>query len=130
MPGGQQSLVRAVYRAIGARDYEAGFALLSEDFEWSEPKSGLLGGTYRGSAEVGVALEAQLEVFDRFEVEPEAIVVLGDRVAVDVRQRVRGGASGAEVEVRIGHLWRVKGGKVTKLEVFAARDQLSSRKCA
>jgi ketosteroid isomerase-like protein len=116
-----EALVRAVYEAISLRDYDAGFALLSDDFEWREPESGLLGGTHRGLAEARAAIEAQLEVFDQFEVEPEAITVEGERVAVEVRQRVRGGASGAEVEVRIGHLWTVEGGKLIRLEVFPER---------
>ena len=33
------NLVRALYTAIRERNYEAGFALLSEDFEWLDPPS-------------------------------------------------------------------------------------------
>lgn len=118
-----EGLVRAVYRAISRRDYEGGFALLSEDFEWREPKSGLLGGTHTGVAQARAAIEAQLEVFDQFEVEPEVVTVDGERVAVEVRQRVRGSASGAEVEVRIGHLWTAEAGKLIRLEVFPERAE-------
>jgi ketosteroid isomerase-like protein len=39
-----------------------------------------------------------------------------------VRQRARGGASGVELEIRIGHLWTVRDGKIARLDVFAARD--------
>ena len=116
------SVVRAVYEAINSRDYEAGFALLDDSFEWVEPEQGLLGGTHRGFEEIRRAIDAQLEVFDEFMIEPEEFHEHGDHVAVPIRQRARGGVSGVEVEIRIGHLWTVKNGRVVRLEVFAARE--------
>jgi hypothetical protein len=115
-------VVRSLYEAINRRDYDAGFALLDEDFEWIEPEHGLLGGPHRGFDEVRRAIEAQLEVFDEFTIDPEEFHEHGDHVAVPVRQRARGGLSGVEVEVRIGHLWTVSGGRIIRLEVFPARE--------
>jgi ketosteroid isomerase-like protein len=114
--------VRALYRAINQRDFDAGFALLHDDFVWLEPDESLLGGPHRGFEEIRRAIEVQLDVFDEFTIEPEAFHVHGDHVAVPVRQRARGGSSGVEVEIRIGHLWTVKHHKASKLEVFAARE--------
>jgi uncharacterized protein len=116
------SVVRAVYEAINNRDYETGFALLDDQFEWVEPEQGLLGGTHRGFDEIRRAIDAQLEVFDEFMIDPEEFHEHGDHVAVPIRQRARGGVSGVEVEIRIGHLWTVKDGRVVRLEVFAARE--------
>jgi ketosteroid isomerase-like protein len=116
------SVVRAVYEAISRRDYENGFALLDNDFEWIEPEQTLIGGRHRGKQEVRDAVERQLEVFDRFTIEPEEFHERGERVAVPVRQRARGGVSGLEIEIRIGHLWTVCNGKVVRLEVFKARE--------
>ena len=121
-------VVRAVYEAINNRDYEAGFALLDDQFEWVEPEQGLLGGTHRGFDEIRRAIAAQLEVFDEFMIEPQEFHEYGDHVAVPIRQRARGGVSGAEVEIRIGHLWTVPNGRVIRLEVFAARED--ARKAA
>jgi uncharacterized protein len=121
-------LVRALYEAINARDYETGFALLDEDFEWLEPEQTLLSGNHRGFEEVRGAIEAQLEVWDEFTIEPEEFHEVGDRVAVPIRQRARGGSSGVEVEIRIGHLWTVQDGKIIRLEVFPARED--ARKAA
>jgi ketosteroid isomerase-like protein len=114
--------VRAIYKAMSERDYGAGFALLDEDFEWLEPGHGLLSGPIRGVDEVRRAIEEQLEVFDQFVIEADEFHEHGDRVAVSVRQRARGGVSGVEVEVRIGHLWTVRNGKAIRLEVFPARE--------
>ena len=121
-------LVKALYEAINDRDYAAGFALLDEDFEWLEPEQGLLGGPHRGFDEIRRAIEMQLEVFDEFVIEPEEFHEHGEYVAVPVRQRARGGVSGVEVEIRIGHLWTVSNGKAIRLEVFPARED--ARKAA
>ena len=115
-------LVRALYKAIEERNYEAGFALLDDEFEWLEPERALLGRVHRGPDQVRAAIETLLEVFDEFTIEPEEFHEYGQHVAVPIRQRVRGGASGVELEIRIGHLWKVEEGKVTRLEVFAARE--------
>jgi uncharacterized protein len=122
MPRSPTELVRAIYEAINARDSETGFALLDEDFEWVEPEQTLLRGNHRGFDEVRRAIEAQLEVWEEFTIEPEEFHEVGDRVAVPIRQRARGGSSGVEVEIRIGHLWTIRGGKVIRLEVFPARE--------
>jgi ketosteroid isomerase-like protein len=127
-PRSPTEVVRALYEAINTRDHEAGFALLDEDFEWLEPEQTLLSGNHRGFAEVRQAIEAQLEVWDEFTIEPEEFHEIGDRVAVPIRQRARGGASGVEVEIRIGHLWTVREGKIVRLEVFPARED--ARKAA
>jgi ketosteroid isomerase-like protein len=121
-------LVRALYKAIDERDYEAGFALLDDEFEWLEPERALLGRVHRGPDQVRAAIETLLEVFDEFTIEPEEFHEYGQHVAVPIRQRVRGGASGVEVEIRIGHLWTIRDGKVIRLEVFAARED--ARKAA
>lgn len=122
------SMVRAIYEAINERDYEAGFALLDDEFEWIEPEQSLLGGRHRGFEEIRRAIEMQLEVFDEFTIKPEEFHEHGDRVAVPVRQRARGGVSGVEVEIRIGHLWTVRNGRIVRLEVFPAGDD--ARKAA
>jgi uncharacterized protein len=121
-------LVKDLYEAINAHDFEAGFALLDPDFEWLEPEHTLIGGRHRGQAEIRKAVETQLEVFDEFRIQPEAFHEHGDRVAVPVKQTARGGVSGVELEIRIGHLWTVRDGKAVRLEVFPARED--ARKAA
>jgi ketosteroid isomerase-like protein len=118
-----REVVEAMYEAINAHDFEAGFALLSADFEWNEPSQAFHGGRHRGFADIRERLEAQLEVFDEFTVEPDELRVRGERVGVAVRQRARGGSSGVELEIRIGHLWTIQDGEITRLDVFAARDE-------
>ena len=115
-------VVRALYQAINNRDFDAGFALLDDEFEWHEPEQAFLGGTFRGFGEIRQRIEAQLEIFDEFEIEPEEFHEHGEHVAVQVRQKARGGASGVEVEIRIGHMWTVRDGRIVRLDVFPARE--------
>jgi uncharacterized protein len=111
-----------MYESINARDYDQGFALLTDDFEGHEPAQAFHGDTHSGYEEIRQRLETQLEVFDEFAIEPEEFHQDGDLVAVPVRQRARGGGSGVEVEIRIGHLWTVRDGRIARLEVFGARN--------
>ena len=120
--GSPTKVAQALHEAINRHDFDVGFALLDPGFEWIEPEHGLLGGRHQGFDEVRAAIEAQLEVFDDFSIEAESFHEHGDRVAVPVRQRGTGGASGVEVEIRIGHLWTMRDGKALRLEVFPARE--------
>ena len=114
-------LVKRLYEAINRRDPEAGFDLVDPEFEWRVPEWAILGGTYRGREEVERAINAQLDVFDQFQIVPEEFFEGGEKVVVFVRQRARGGASGAEVEIRVGHLWTIQSGKAASLQIFPER---------
>jgi ketosteroid isomerase-like protein len=114
-------LVKRLYAAINRREPEAGFDLVHPGFEWRVPKQAIHSGTFRGREEVERAINQQLEVFEEFQITPEEFFERGDQLVVFVRQRGRGGASGAEVEIRIGHLWTIRAGKAVSLEIFPER---------
>lgn len=116
-------LVKRLYGAINRRDFDGGFELVDPEFEWRVPDRAIFPGTYRGREEIERLINAQLEVFDEFEIEPEKYFERGEDVVVFVRQRARGGASGAQVEIRIGHLWTIRGGRAVRMRVFPERDE-------
>jgi ketosteroid isomerase-like protein len=116
------SVVQEMYEAVNTRDWDTGFGLLTEDLEWHEPAQAFHTGTHRGFDEIRQRLEDQLEVFDELTIEPLEFHERGELIAVPVRQRARGEGSGVEVEIRIGHLWAVRDGRIARLDVFAARD--------
>ncbi len=60
-----------------------------------------------------------LEPFEEFEIELEEVHERGDTAVAVIRQRGKGLSSGAEIEIRIAHLWTVADGKLTRLEEFA-----------
>ena len=53
-----------MYEAINARDWDTGFEMLADGFEWHEPAQAFHGGTHRGFDEIRTRLETQIEVFD------------------------------------------------------------------
>ena len=65
-----------------------------------------------------------LEPWATYHVEVEAILEEDDRVVVLIRDRGRHPGSDAEVELLAGSVWTVRAGKVTRVELYANRDEL------
>ncbi|MEK6272937.1 MAG: nuclear transport factor 2 family protein [Actinomycetota bacterium] len=76
-----------------------------------------------GSEEVRRFFEDQFEPFDEVGVVPEEFFERGDQIAVFVLTRLRPTGSSAVVENRIGHLWTMREGKATRLQVFPKREE-------
>ena len=79
-------------------------------------------GTYRGAEEARRFFEDLFEPFEEVTVDPEQFFEHGDQIAVFVRVRLKPTRSNALVENRIGHLWTMREGKATRLEVFPRRE--------
>jgi ketosteroid isomerase-like protein len=123
MSPANREIARQLYDAINGRDFDRGFELLAPDFEWHVPDRALFAGIHRGHEEVRRLIDTQLEVFEDVAIEVEQFFESGDQVVAFVRQRGRGGASGVEVEIRIGHLWTMREGKAVRLQVFPDREK-------
>jgi ketosteroid isomerase-like protein len=113
-------LIRQFYEAVNRRDLVALHAMAERypDWEWRNapdmPESALRG------RDGGLRyMEELFQAFDRVHTEVEDVIDLGaESVILVVRHRVRGAASGAEVERREVHLWRVREGRLSGLEEF------------
>ena len=70
---------------------------------------------YRGHGGVRRWVENVDEVWDRFEAKIEEVIDGGDRVVTAVRISGRRRGSGVEVEMRVFHVWTLRGGKVMRL---------------
>jgi ketosteroid isomerase-like protein len=106
-----------MYAAVNARDRAAIRALTAPDI--------VVGTTveaFRGPEALIGWLDDGDEAFDDFTVELLEVEQLGGHVVVSMRQRGRGKASGAEVDDRITHVWTLRGGRATRLQSFATRD--------
>jgi uncharacterized protein len=117
-----RELLEHFYAAVNERDHARGLALVSDDFEWEVPPEALHAGTHRGRDEAARIVDSLLESFDEFEIELEELHERGDTAVAVIRQRARGLTSGAEVEVRIAHMWTVSDGSLTRLEEFAQSE--------
>jgi len=65
-----------------------------------------------------------LEQFDDFRIEPEEFIAPDDEhVLVLVRLVGRGKGSGADVEARVAHLWRIRRGRAVELRLYGGQKE-------
>jgi ketosteroid isomerase-like protein len=114
--------VQRLYEAMNARDLACAIELADPDVEWV-PDSRVAEGAIRGRANVGRFFMDRAEMFERLHVEVERCWEKDDRVLVFLRVAGRGQASGAEFEIRIGHLWTVRDGLLVRGEGYGDRRE-------
>ena len=115
-------IVRRVYEAMNARDVEGAAELVHRDVIWI-PDSRVGEGPIRGRANVIRFFTDRAEVFGQLDAEAERFWDKDDKVLVFVRVTGRGQASGAEFEIRIGHLWTVRDGLMVRGEGYGNRSE-------
>jgi ketosteroid isomerase-like protein len=111
------------YEAFNHGDLEAVFELLDPEIEWVTDERVPSAGTYHGHDEIRRLLRDQQEVFSQITMEPYEFFEAGDQVVAFVHQRARGQASGAELEITIGHLWTIRNGKAIRWQGFPEREK-------
>jgi uncharacterized protein len=113
-------IVRRIYEAMAARDLTALAKLAHADAEWI-PDSRVGEGPIRGRKKVIRFFMDRAEMFDELHWEPERLWEKDDKVLVFLSMTGRGQGSGAGFEIRIGHLWTVRDGIVTRGEGYGNR---------
>jgi ketosteroid isomerase-like protein len=114
-------LVRRVI-ALGVQTRETGLTsplmdLVAPDVEIDVSRRVFNPETYRG-LDGWVRLNDQMrEVWAEWQVTPERIVAMGDRVVSVVTARGRGRGSGLEIEGRYASIWTLADGRVTRVEI-------------
>jgi ketosteroid isomerase-like protein len=112
------------------RDDEAFAATVATAGEILDPKlesaAVWLGGgrSYRGVEGFRRMWLDWLEPWATYHVQVEAILEEDDRVAILIRDRGRHPGSDAEVELLAGSVWTIQAGKVTRVELYANREEL------
>ena len=114
--------LRVRYEAFNRGDWDAAARFAHPEFELRTSDRVPNRGTYRGPEEARRFFEDLFAPFEEMVVEPEEFFERGDQIAVFVLVRLRPTGSSAEVENRIGHLWTMREGKASRLEVFPRRE--------
>jgi ketosteroid isomerase-like protein len=118
-------MLRNFYELWNTEDYaEAATLLFDPEVELVQPEE-LPGGagTYRGYEGLQRALDEWLEGADYIHAEPESFALGEDTVVATVRLRSRGRHTGIEVDRRIGHLFRFRGERAVRWEVYWSPDE-------
>jgi ketosteroid isomerase-like protein len=115
--------LRAGYEAASRGEWDRAFRDAHPDFELQTPDRDPNPGTYHGPDEARRFMKDLVEPFEEVSFYPEEFLENGDRIAVILRLRYRPSGSAAEMETRIGHLWTMRDGKVTRLQIFPEREK-------
>ena len=109
-------IVRSVYEAL-ARD-EFPVEVLDPEIEYVNPVGAVEEGTRHGIPAFRKAVAELFEEWATWHMQPEQLTAVGNQVAVVVRYRARGRASGVELEGRESALFTLREGKVVRYEWY------------
>jgi uncharacterized protein len=112
-------LVRRGFEAFARRDIAAVLELLAPDVDVTSDALGLSGGgSYLGHDGFVRATKETLEAFEDYRIDGEEFIDAGDDVVVLVHISGRGRGSGVPVDMRLVHVWTVRGGKGVRARIF------------
>jgi ketosteroid isomerase-like protein len=134
LPGVSQAdieIVRDQFEAVNERDFERAMGHYAEDVVLVVPRGEAVPtpGTFEGKEAVGSWFGDWFQMFDRdYRFEIEEAEDLGGVIFIAATHRGRGRASGAEVHGENAYLYRLRDGKIVRVEFYATRaDALAAR---
>jgi ketosteroid isomerase-like protein len=116
-------ILRRGYEAFNRGGLEAILPFLDKEIEWRTREEGVEG-NYQGHEGVRKFFADVIdEMLEGIQLEPEEFIDAGDEVVVLVHARGRGRASGAEVEERVAHVWRMREGRAIRLQAYSSKQK-------
>jgi ketosteroid isomerase-like protein len=116
--------LRAEYDAMSRKDWAALFMSADPAFELKTPDRNLtLTGVFSGPERARRAFADFFEPHEEVRVEPEAFLEADGQIVVFFLQRAKPTGTNAFVEARAAHLWTIRDGKATRLEIFPRREE-------
>lgn len=118
-------LIRPIYDAWRRGDWSARPEVYDEEhmeWGWSDEFPGLAG-VFRDNETPNSRLRAWLSPWAHWEAEPDEFLEFGDHVVVLTTYRGTGKGSGVGIEQEGAHVFKLRDGKVVRLEIFASRER-------
>jgi ketosteroid isomerase-like protein len=117
-------LVRPIYEEWGRGNWRPYFDVYDRDMEWGWSSEFLdLGGVFHDQRDPNPRLRAWLDGWEEWRAEAEEFIEMDDYVVVLARYRGRGKGSGIEISQEGAHVFKLRNGKVVRLEIFASREK-------
>jgi ketosteroid isomerase-like protein len=115
-------LLRPIYEEWGRGNWRPSFDLYDPEMEWgwSSEFPGL-GGVCKDTRDPNPRLHAWLSGWEDWRAEADEYLELGDYVVVLASYHGRGKGSGVEIHQEGAHVFKLRGDKVVRLEIFATR---------
>jgi ketosteroid isomerase-like protein len=114
------------FAAVNERDFQRAMDHYADDVILVVPpaESAPEPGTFEGKEAVGRWFGNWFQSFDRdYRFELEESRMIGDQVFIHARHGGRGRTSGIEVRGELSYLYRVRDGKVARVEIYPAREE-------
>jgi len=112
-------IMRAVYEAWAEGGVEAALPLVDEAIELRLPPGWPGVGPFRGHEGLRAAFRESRDVFADVRMRPERFIDLDGQILVLGKVLVRSKGAGVEIEVTLRHLWTMREGKATMLQIYA-----------
>jgi uncharacterized protein len=124
MAPGNVDLIRPIYEEWARGNWSPRFEVYDAQMEWgwSDEFPGLAG-VYRDVETPNSRLRAWLSPWAHWRAEPDEYRELGDYVVVLTTYRGTGKGSGVEIVQEGAHVFKLRDGKVVRLEIFASRER-------
>jgi len=116
-------VIRPIYEEWGRGNWKPYFDVYDPDMEWGWSSEFLgLGGVFKDHETPNPRLLAWLSGWEHWRAEADEFLEFGDYVVVLATYRGRGKGSGVEISTEGAHVFKVRAGKVVRLEIFASRE--------
>ena len=124
MAPGNADLIRPIYEEFSRGNFRLSFDVYHPHMEWgwSDEFPGLAG-VYDDRRDPNPRLHSWLSAWEDWRVEVDDYLEIGDHVVVLASYRGRGKGSGVEIRQHGAHVFRLRDGKVVRLEIFADREK-------
>jgi ketosteroid isomerase-like protein len=116
-------VVRDQFEAVNERDFERAMDHYAEDVVLVVARDGPEPGTYEGKETVGRWFGSWFQSFARdYHFDVDEARDLGEVVFLHAWHGGRGRVSGVEVRGELSYLYRVRDGKVARVEIYTTRE--------
>jgi uncharacterized protein len=117
-------LLRPIYEEWGRGNWRPRFDVYDPHMEWGWSSEFLdLGGVFEDRRDPNPRLLAWLTEWEQWRAEAEEYLEFGDYVVVLASYHGRGRESGAPITQEGAHVFKLRDGKVVRLEIFASRER-------
>ena len=117
-------LIRPIYEEWGRGNWEPRFEVYDPDMEWGwSDEFPTFDGVIRDLRDPNPRLHAWLSGWEHWRAEADEYLEMGDYVVVLATYRGRGKGSGIEIVQEGAHVFKLRDGKVVRLEIFASRER-------
>lgn len=121
-PMGNAELLRPIYEEWGRGNWRPYFDVYDPEMEWGWSSEFLdLGGVFKDRRNPNPRLRSWLSQWEYWRAVADEFREIGDYVVVLASYHGRGRGSGVEIEQQGAHVFKLRDGKVVRLEIFASR---------